>query len=74
MLEKANAHAKLDYHLNSMAKMSKFVARYKNPSLAINTIVDSEAQKIMKNNQMIVESLLKIIILRGKKGLALSGH
>ena len=31
-------------------------------------------QKIMESNQKVVESLLKIVLLCGKQGLALRGH
>ena len=45
MSQKATAHAKHDYHLNSMTKMTEFLARYENPALAISSIIDSESQK-----------------------------
>ena len=38
MSEKANAHGKLDYHLESLAKMSEFLPRYENPSHAVDTL------------------------------------
>lgn len=57
-----------------MTKMSEFIARYENPALAISTIVSSSTQQIMENNQKVVESLLKIVLLCGKQGLALCGH
>ena len=37
MSQKATAHFKQGYHLGSMAKMSEFLARYNNPSLAIDS-------------------------------------
>ena len=57
-----------------MTKMGEFLARYKNPSQSVNMIFDKEAQKIMFNNRKVVESLLKIVLLCGKQGLALRGH
>ena len=47
MSGKANALGKLDYHLESLAKMSEFLARYENP---IDTLLVSEAQKRMEDN------------------------
>ena len=73
MSQKAATHAK-DYHLISMTKMGEFIAQYENPALAISTIVNSSTQQFMENNQKVVESLLKIVLLCGKQGLALRGH
>ena len=44
-----------------------------------HTIMDSETQKIMEDNKKVIESLLRIIMLRiimlcGKQGLALRGQ
>ena len=72
--ERMNAHGMLDYHLTSMVKMEEFLARYENPSEAINIQFNSEANRIMKNNQQVIESLFKIVMLCGKQGLALRGH
>ena len=36
--------------------------------------MDSESQKIIRSNKQVIESLLKIVILCGKQGLALRGH
>lgn len=57
-----------------MAKMAGFLSRYKNPSLAIHNILDSEAQKAIQNNRQVVESLLKIVMLCGRQGFAIRGH
>ena len=57
-----------------MSQMSEFLARYENPSLAISTVVDTESQRIINSNHKVIESLLKIMMLCGKQGLALRGH
>ena len=74
MSQKANGHAKLHYHLAAMSQMSEFLARYENPSMAIGTVLDTESQQIMNSNHKVIESLLKIVMLCGKQGLALHGH
>ena len=74
MSEKANAHGKLDYHLESLAKMSEFLARYENPSQAIDTLLVSEAQKRMEDNERVLTSLFKVVLLCGKQGIAFRGH
>ena len=74
MSEKANAHGKLEYHLASLAKMSEFLARYENPSQAIDNILLTETQKRISNNENVIRSLLKIVLLMGKQGIAFRGH
>ena len=72
--EKANAHGKLSYHLESLAMMSEFLARYENPSQAVDTVLISEAQKRMKENEKVISSLFKVVLLCGKQGIAFCGH
>ena len=69
-----STHAKASYHAASLAKMSEFVKRYKNPSQAIDTKLSSQAQKTIEENKKVIESLLHIVMLCGKQGLALRGH
>ena len=71
---KTNGHSKLDYHLTAMTKMSEFLARYENPSQTIGTIFDQEAKDRLVEKKKVVESLLKVVLLCGKQGLALRGH
>lgn len=74
MSDKATAHARNDYHQSSMAKMNEFLRIYNNPSQGVNTLLDSEAHRIIERNRKVIESLLKIVILCGKQGLAFRGH
>ena len=74
ILQKASAHGTKSYHLSSMTKMTEFLARYENPSQSVNVIMDNEVQRIMNTNQKVLESLIKIVLLCGKQGLALRGH
>ena len=37
-------------------------------------IIDSELQRVMEANQKVLGSLIKIVLLCGKQGLALRGH
>ena len=74
MSDKANAHGKLEYHLTSQEKMTEFLARYEDPSQAINTRLSSEAQKRMENNEKVIESLFQVVLLYRKQGLAFRGH
>lgn len=61
-----------EYNRNTMTKMEEFLVQYRNPSQGVNTLLDNEA-RIMETNQKVIESLLKIVILCGKQGIAL-GH
>ena len=68
------AHTKLEYHMTAMTKMSEFVARFEHPSEAIDTQLNKETKERMEENQKVIESLLKIVMLCGKQGIALRGH
>ena len=68
------AHGKLDYHLASLAKRSAFLDCYGNPSQAIDTVLVSEARKQMEANKKVISSLLEIVLLCGKQGIAFCGH
>lgn len=58
----------------AMIKMSEFIARFEHPSEAISTQLDKKVQERLKENQKVVESLLRIVMLCGKQGIALRGH
>uniref|UniRef100_A0A1X7VGF4 DUF4371 domain-containing protein n=1 Tax=Amphimedon queenslandica TaxID=400682 RepID=A0A1X7VGF4_AMPQE len=72
--DKANAHARNDYHQSSIAKMNEFLRIYNNPSEGVDTLLDCEAHRIIERNRKVIESLLKIVILCGKQGLPFQGH
>ena len=74
ILQKASVHGMKNYHLSSMARMTEFLARYENPSQSISVIMDTELQRLMETNQKVLESLIKLVLLCGKQGLALRGH
>ena len=65
---------KIVYHFSSMTRMSSFINRYENPSQSISTVLDSELQQVVEINKKVVESLLKIVLLCGRQGLALHDH
>ena len=65
-----NFHSGSEYHTNSLTRMSEFVKRYKNPSQTIATQLNTQLQKIMENNRKVIESLLQVVMLYGKQGLA----
>ena len=71
MSEKANTPGKLEYHLTSQTNLT---ARYDDSSQVSNTILNSEAQKRMENNEKVIESLFKVVLLCGLQGLAFRGH
>lgn len=69
-----NSHSGSEYHANSLTRMSEFVKRYENPSQMIATQFNTQLQKTIENNKKVIESLLRIVMLCGKQGLALRGH
>ena len=54
--------------------MAEFLARYESPSQAVDVILNTQVRQTMETNQMVIKSLLRIVILCGKQGLALRGH
>ena len=69
-----NSHSASEYHANSLTRMSEFVKRYENPSQTIATQLNTQLQKTIENNTKVIESLLRVVMLCGKQGLALRGH
>ena len=69
-----NFHSGSEYHTNSLTRMSEFVKRYENPSQTIATQLNTQLQKIMENSRKVIESLLRVVMLCRKQGLALRGH
>ena len=74
MSEKVGIHARKDYHLAALSKMEEFIIRYEHPSKAVDVTLQTKLQETMDHNQHVIESLLKVVILCGKQGLALRGH
>ena len=72
--EQLTEHAKRGYHLSSMTKMAEFITCYLQPSAAINMQMEVAAKRRMEDNQRVIESLFKVILLCGMQGLALRGH
>ena len=68
------AHARLKYHMAAMTKMNEFVVRFQHPSKTIDTQLNKETQEKMEENQKVIQSLLRIVMLCGKQGIALHGH
>ena len=71
MTTKANTHASHEYHLRAMVK---FIDRYESPSQAVDVMMQSQLQQMMARNQLVIESLLRIVLFCGKQGLAFRGH
>ena len=67
-------HAKRGYHLTSLTKMAEFITRYQQPSAAINIHMQVAAKQRLEDNQRVIESLFKVVLLCGMQGLALRGH
>ena len=66
----ATQHANTEYHRNAMAKKVELLAKYESPSQAVDTVLSRQISNTMETNK----SLLRIILLCGKQGLALRGH
>ena len=69
-----NEHSKSEYHHNSTVKAAEFLARYTNPSKAIDLQVERVSPVQQEENRAVIESLIKVALLCGKQGVSLSGH
>ena len=69
-----NAHARRDYHLTAMIRMKEFLTRYRNPTKSIDVGLEREIQQRIENNQKVLESLFRIVLLCVKQGIPLRGH
>ena len=72
--QKMSSHGRLDYHMTACSKMREFLSTYETPSAAVHTRLDSQLQEQQKKNLAVIESLLKVVLLLGKQGLAFRGH
>ena len=72
--QKMSSHSSLSYHLTACTKMQEFLATHENPAQAVNIRLDNVAQKQLEENQKVIESLFKVVMLLGKQGLAFRGH
>ena len=54
--------------------MSEFIERYQLPEVAVDSQLNKRLQYQIEYNQKVIESLLKIVILCRKQGLAYRGH
>ena len=57
-----------------MVKMGEYVKRYSDPSKAIDSHCNRKIQKQLKENQSVIESLFKVVLLCDKQGIPLHGH
>ena len=58
--QKMSNHSSLEYHLVACTKMGAFLATYEQPSKAISIQLDTQAQKQLEENKVVLESLFKI--------------
>ena len=57
-----------------MIRMKEFLTRYRNPTKSIDVGFEREIQQRIENNQKVLESLFRIVLLCGKQGIPLRGH
>ena len=68
------AHAQLQYHLDSEAKMKAFIHTMKNPSTRIDFKLNDERNMQVKKNCAYLRSIIKCLEFAGHEGIALRGH
>jgi len=60
---------KTDSHLTCIVKVEEYIKRYNDPSKAIDSQSSNKTQKQLKDNQNVIESLFKVVLLCGKQGI-----
>ena len=69
-----SSHATLRYHQSAMAKLQMFQSTMENPDQSIRNVISTDSSETVKRNREVLTSLLHIIELCGKQGIALRGH
>ena len=67
-------HAGLHYHLSAKAKMTEFLRLYKKPSGRVGQILSCESQRTVARNRHVIISVLKVLEVCGREGIALRGN
>ena len=67
-------HATYLYHKDAMLKGKSFLARYDNPVLRVDNMLDAESQGVAMLNKLALKSIVECIIYCGKQGISFSGH
>lgn len=66
-----SSHSALKYHQDVLAKAEMFIDAMKNPSKNITTQMDTKILKQIEVNRQVLASIVKIVVVAGRQGLAL---
>ncbi len=69
-----DSHEKLNYHQNSMTRMTAFKESSANPLLNVATMLNNTRKEQVSRNTKVIKSLLKCVSFCGKQGLSFRGH
>lgn len=73
-LEDFKNHSNLEYHKKSLLDTNNFLNMLKNPTRAIDKIIDDEKNKQLLQNRKNIIPIIEAVILCGRQNLALRGH
>jgi len=73
-LENFKNHSNLKYHKKSLLDADNFLNILKNPTRAIDKIIDNEKYKQILQNRKNIIPIIEAVILCGRQNLALRGH
>ena len=65
-------HATYQYHKDAVLMGKSFLARYDNPVLRVDNMLDAES--LFKLNKLALTSIIKCIIYCGKQGISFRAH
>ena len=66
--------SKLQYHLDSEAKMLSFVQTMLNPSTRLDLSMSEGSQSRVEKNRLFLKSIIKCLEFVGREGMASRGH
>lgn len=73
-LEDFKNHSNLEYHKKSLLDADNFLIMLKNPTRAIDKVIDNAKNKQILQNRKNIIPIIEAVILCGRQNLALRGH
>ena len=73
MVEKANRHANMKYHLESMEMTQTFVRQRKEPTSTVTCKLDAKRVENIQKNRQILDCVIRAVMLCGQQCIPLRG-
>ena len=73
-LEDLKKHSTYDYHQNSVVKYKSFISTNLDPSRRVDISIHDNRELTLRQNRLILRSILTCLEFCGRQGIALRGH